>query len=296
VSRLDVRKTYKLYIGGAFPRSESGRSYEVRAADGRFLANAALASRKDARDAVAAALAAQPKWAAATAYNRGQILYRVAEMLEGRRDQFVAEVGATEGLAEPAAEGVVDAAIDRWVWYAGWSDKIAQVGGNANPVAGPYFNLSVPEPSGVVAVVAPQASSLLGLVSVVAPVIVSGNTCVVLASQERPLPAVTLSEVLATSDLPGGVVNVLTGSTAEVAPWLASHEAVRAIDLAGATTLDWGALESAAAATLTRVLRPAGDRPSTEPAVEPDWSAAPQGVYRILAFTETKTVWHPKGR
>jgi acyl-CoA reductase-like NAD-dependent aldehyde dehydrogenase len=296
VSRLDVRKTYKLYIGGAFPRSESGRSYEVRAADGRFLANAALASRKDARDAVAAALAAQPKWAAATAYNRGQILYRVAEMLEGRRDQFVAEVGAAEGLPEAAAEGVVDAAVDRWVWYAGWSDKIAQVGGNANPVAGPYFNLSVPEPTGLVAVVAPQASSLLGLVSVVAPVIVSGNTCIVLASQERPLPAVTLSEVLATSDLPGGVVNVLTGTTAEIAPWLASHEAVRGIDLAGATTLDWGALEAAAAATLTRVQRPAGDRPSTEPAVEPDWSAPPAGVTRILAFMETKTVWHPKGR
>jgi acyl-CoA reductase-like NAD-dependent aldehyde dehydrogenase len=296
VSRLDVRKTYKLYIGGAFPRSESGRTYEVRGADGRFLANAALASRKDARDAVAAALAAQPKWAAATAYNRGQILYRVAEMLEGRRDQFVAEVGAAEGLPEAAAEGVVDAAVDRWVWYAGWSDKIAQVGGNANPVAGPYFNLSVPEPTGLVAVVAPQASSLLGLVSVVAPVIVSGNTCVVLASQDRPLPAVTLSEVLATSDLPGGVVNVLTGTTAEVAPWLASHEAVRGIDLTGATTLDWGALEAAAAATLTRVLRPAGDRPSTEPAVEPDWSAAPAGVTRILAFMETKTVWHPKGR
>jgi acyl-CoA reductase-like NAD-dependent aldehyde dehydrogenase len=296
VSRLDVRKTYKLYIGGAFPRSESGRTYEVRGGDGRFLANAALASRKDARDAVAAALAAQPKWAAATAYNRGQILYRVAEMLEGRRDQFVAEVGAAEGLPEAAAEGVVDAAVDRWVWYAGWSDKIAQVGGNANPVAGPYFNLSVPEPTGVVAVVAPQASSLLGLVSVVAPVIVSGNTCVVLASQDRPLPAVTLSEVLATSDLPGGVVNLLTGTTAEVAPWLASHEAVRGIDLTGATTLDWGALEAAAAATLTRVLRPAGDRPSTEPAVEPDWSAAPAGVTRILAFMETKTVWHPKGR
>jgi len=296
VSRLDVRKTYKLYIGGAFPRSESGRSYEVRGADGAFLANAALASRKDARDAVAAAIAAQPKWAAATAYNRGQILYRVAEMLEGRRDQFVAEVSAAEGLTPDAASDVADAAIDRWVWYAGWSDKIAQVGGNANPVAGPYFNLSVPEPTGVVAVVAPQQSSLLGLVSVVAPVIVSGNTCVVLASQQRPLPAVTLSEVLATSDLPGGVVNVLTGTTAEVAPWLASHEAVRAIDLAGATTLDWGALESAGAATLTRVLRPAGDRPSTEPAVEPDWTASPQGPARILAFTETKTVWHPKGR
>ena len=183
MARLDVRKTYKLYIGGAFPRSESGRTYEVRSASGAFLANAAAASRKDARDAVGAALAAQPKWAAATAYNRGQILYRVAEMLEGRRDQFVAEVGDAEGLSADDAAALVDAAIDRWVWYAGWSDKIAQVAGNANPVAGPYFNLSVPEPTGVVAVLAPQASSLLGLVSVVAPVVVSGNTCVVLASQ-----------------------------------------------------------------------------------------------------------------
>jgi acyl-CoA reductase-like NAD-dependent aldehyde dehydrogenase len=301
--RVDVRKTYKLYIGGAFPRSESGRSYEVRAADGRFLANAAAASRKDARDAVAAALAAQVKWGAATAYNRGQILYRVAEMLEGRRDQFVSEVADAEGLDSERAESLVDAAIDRWVWYAGWSDKIAQVAGNANPVAGPYFNLSVPEPTGVVAVLAPQASSLLGLVSVVAPVIVSGNTCVLLASQERPLPAITLSEVLATSDLPGGVVNVLTGSTAEVAPWLASHEAVRALDLAGAAPLpahepsvDWGQLEAAAATTLTRVVRPAGSAPSSEAAEEPDWAAPPSGPARILAFTETKTIWHPKGR
>ncbi|HVN12603.1 MAG TPA: aldehyde dehydrogenase family protein [Kineosporiaceae bacterium] len=310
--RIDIRKTYKLYIGGAFPRSESGRSYVVRAADGRFLANAAAASRKDARDAVSAALTAQPGWAAATAYNRGQILYRVAELLQGRRDQFVSEVADAEGLhiaglgaagSDGAAAALVDAAIDRWVWYAGWSDKIAQIAGNANPVAGPYFNLSVPEPTGVVAVLAPQASSLLGLVSVVAPVIVSGNACVVLASQERPLPAVTLSEVLATSDLPGGVVNVLTGSTAEVAPWLAAHEAVGALDLAGAAPLpgrqasvDWGELERSAASTLTRVLRLAGSAPSSEPAEEPDWTAPPPGPARILAFTETKTVWHPKGR
>ena len=309
MARLDVRKTYKLYLGGAFPRSESGRTYEVRDASGGFVANAALASRKDARDAVGAALAAQPKWAGATAYNRGQILYRVAELLEGRREQFVAEVTAVEGLAPGAGAAVVDAAIDRWVWYAGWSDKIAQVAGSANPVAGPYFNLSVPEPTGVVAVLAPQASSLLGLISVVAPVIVAGNACVVLASQHRPLPAITLSEVLATSDLPGGVVNVLTGSTAEVAPWLASHEAVRALDLAGAAPLpgaaalpdgerwvDWGELEAAAGATLTRVLRPAGDGSASEPLVEPDWTAPPPGPGRILAFTETKTVWHPKGR
>src|SRR3954452_8238280 len=296
MARLNVRKTYKLYSGGAFPRSESGRTYEVRSSSGAFLANAALASRKDARDAVGAALAAQPKWTAATAYDRGQVLYRVAEMLEGRRDQFVTEVAAAEGLSPDAAGTAVDTAIDRWVWYAGWSDKVAQVAGAANPVGGPYFNLSVPEPTGVVAVIAPQASSLLGLVSVVAPVIVSGNAVVVLASQDRPLPAVTLSEVLATSDVPGGVVNLLTGSTAEVAPWLASHEAVRAIDLAGATAVEWGELEAGAASTLTRVLRPVGDRPASEAAVEPDWTAAPHGPARILVFTETKTVWHPKGR
>ena len=210
-TRLAIRKTYKLFIGGAFPRSESGRSYVVTSVNGDFLANAALASRKDVRDAVVAARKAFPGWAGATAYNRGQILYRIAEMLEGRRDQFIAEVGG-----EAAAE--VDAAIDRWVWYAGWADKLAQVYGNANPVAGPFFNLSAPEPTGVVGIVAPQASSLLGLVSVLAPVVVSGNAAVVLAAEQRPLPAVTLAEVLATSDLPGGVVNLLTGRVAETAP------------------------------------------------------------------------------
>src|SRR4051794_36558540 len=242
--RLSVRKTYKLFIGGAFPRSESGRSYPVTSADGRFLANAALGSRKDARDAVVAARAAFPKWSGATAYNRGQILYRVAEMLEGRRAQFVEEVGDAEGLDRRGAGLVVDAAIDRWVWYAGWSDKVAQVLGGTNPVAGPYFDFSVPEPSGVVAVLAPQESSLLGLVSVVAPVIVTGGTVVVLASELRPLPAVTLAEVLATSDVPGGVVNVLTGRTAEVAPWLAAHMDVAGIDLTGAADVDVAALEA----------------------------------------------------
>ena len=291
-SRVAVRKTYKLFVGGGFPRSESGRSYRVTDHHGRFTANAAMASRKDARDAVLAARKAFPGWAGATAYNRGQVLYRVAEMMEGRRDQFVAEVAAAEGLDGTGAGRVVDAAIDRWVWYAGWSDKIAQVAGAANPVAGPFFNLSVPEPTGVVAVIAPRASSLLGLVSVVAPVIVSGNTGVVLASQLRPLPAVILAEVLATSDLPGGVLNLLTGLTAEVAPWLASHEDVDGLDLAGASE-DWGALERAAASTLTRVLRPAG---TGAEAVEPDWTATPDGPRRILAFCEIKTVWHPTGR
>jgi acyl-CoA reductase-like NAD-dependent aldehyde dehydrogenase len=289
--RVEVRKTYKLYVGGAFPRSESGRSYEVVDSRGRFLANAALASRKDARDAVVAARAALPGWAGATAFNRGQVLYRVAELMEGRRAQFVDEVSRGEGLTRPRAEVVCSQAIDRWVWYAGWTDKVAQVAGNANPVAGPYFNMSAPEPTGVVAVVAPQQSSLLGLVSVLAPVLVSGNTAVVLASESRPLPAVTLSEVLATSDVPGGVVNVLTGRTAEVAPWLASHADVNAIDLTGATAapgVDWAALEVAAAENLKRVLRPSDG-------AEPSWSQPPPGPARILTFTETKTVWHPKG-
>jgi acyl-CoA reductase-like NAD-dependent aldehyde dehydrogenase len=285
--RLDVRKTYKLYVGGKFPRSESGRSYEVTDAKGRFLANAAWASRKDARDAVVAARSAFPAWSGATAYNRGQVLYRVAEMLEGRREQFVAEVGDAEGLAARAARAAVDAAIDRWVWYAGWCDKFTQVDGASNPVAGPYFNFSVPEPTGVVAVFAPQASSLLGLVSVVAPVVVSGNTCVVVASQERPLPAVTLGEVLATSDVPGGVVNLLTGFVAELAPPLASHLDVNALDLAGVADRELATdLEVEAAANLKRVMPP--------PVAEPGWTATPDPRC-ILAFTEVKTVWHPMG-
>ena len=293
--RIEVRKTYKLYIGGAFPRSESGRSYEVTDSRGAFLANAAMGSRKDARDAVVAARSAFGKWSTATAYNRGQVLYRVAELMEGRRAQFAAEVGAAEGLTPAGADKVVTAAIDRWVWYAGWSDKIAQVLGGVNPVAGPYFNISGPEPTGVVAALAPQRSSLLGLVSVLAPIVVSGNTAVVLGSQQRPLPAVTLSEVLATSDVPAGVINLITGRTAEIAPWLASHQDVNAIDLAGAADandLAWADLELAAADNLKRVLRPAGDG---DGAVEPDWTRTPD-LTRIKAFLETKTVWHPKGR
>jgi acyl-CoA reductase-like NAD-dependent aldehyde dehydrogenase len=280
MSRVPVWKTYKLYIGGAFPRSESGRSYVVTDHDGGFLANAAMASRKDARDAVVAARKAFAGWSAATAYNRGQVLSRAAELMAGRRAQFVTEVRAAEGLKAKDAEAVVDAAVDRWVWYAGWSDKIAQVRGAANPVAGPYFNFSLPEPTGVVAVLAPQESSLLGLVSVVAPAVVSGNTAVVLASERRPLPAVTLSEVLATSDVPGGVINVLTGRTAEIAPWLASHMDVNAIDLAGAP--DDPALAVAAAENLKRVVRVA----------DGDWTATP-ALDRMLACLETKTVWHP---
>lgn len=292
--RLDVRKTYKLYVGGKFPRSESGRTYPVHAADGSQLAQAAHASRKDARDAVVAARSAVPTWSGATAYNRGQVLYRVAEMLEGRAAQFVELVADAEGVSLEAAHEQVTAAVDRWVWYAGWTDKITQVAGNANPVAGPYFNLSVPEPTGVVAVLAPQASSLLGLTSVVAPVIATGNTCVVVTSFDRPLPAVALGEVLATSDLPGGVVNLLTGSAAELGPWLASHRDVDAIDLTGAAALaepTWGDLEAAASDTLTRVLRPE-DLPD---GAEPDWTPVPD-PRRMVTFMETKTVWHPKGR
>jgi acyl-CoA reductase-like NAD-dependent aldehyde dehydrogenase len=285
--RLAVRKTYKLYVGGAFPRSESGRTYEVRAADGRFLANAARASRKDARDAVVAARKAVAGWSGATAYNRGRVLYRVAEVLEGRRAQFVAEVADSEGLSPAAAGRAVDAAVDRWVWYAGWSDKVAQVVGSSNPVAGPYFDFSVPEPTGVVAVVAPQESSLLGLVSVVAPAVVTGNTVVVVAAEAAPLPAVTLAEVLATSDVPAGVVNLLTGSPAEIAPWLASHMDVNAIDLTGVGDPALAAdLEREAAGNLKRVVRP--------PREALDWAADP-GLDRLRAFLETKTVWHPVG-
>jgi acyl-CoA reductase-like NAD-dependent aldehyde dehydrogenase len=276
--RLPVRKTYKLFIGGGFVRSESGR-YD-RAGD----FNVPRGSRKDVRDAVAAARKAGAPWTARTAYNRGQILYRIAEMLEGRRDQYVAEVADAEGLSKSKAAAQVDAAIDRWVWYAGWTDKIAQVVGGGNPVAGPFFNLSSPEPTGVVAVLAPQKSSFLGLVSVVAPVIATGNTAVVIASEKSPLPALSLGEVLATSDLPGGVVNVLSGRTAEIAAPLAAHQDVNAIDLAGADEVLAKDLEIAAADNLKRVLRP-------QPV---DYTKTP-GTDRLTAFLETKTVWHPMG-
>jgi acyl-CoA reductase-like NAD-dependent aldehyde dehydrogenase len=284
--RLAVRKTYKLYLGGAFPRSESGRTYEVVDAKGHFLANAAWASRKDARDAVVAARGAFGKWSGATAYNRGQVLYRVAEVMEGRAAQFAEEVAAGEGLSSSKARAEVDAAIDRWVWYAGWTDKLAAVLGSTNPVAGPYFGFSVPEPTGVVAVLAPQHSSLLGLVSVLAPVLAGGNTAVVVSSKDRPLPAITLGEVLATSDVPGGVVNLLTGDAAEIGPWLAEHADVDAIDLAGAPGPLAMELERSAAGTIKRVLR--------APAEEPDWAAGP-GLSRLRPFLETKTVWHPIG-
>ncbi|HET6152074.1 MAG TPA: aldehyde dehydrogenase family protein [Marmoricola sp.] len=284
MTRLDVKKTYKLYINGDFPRSESGRSYVVNDAKGGFLANASQASRKDARDAVRAARAAFGGWSGRTAYNRGQVVYRIAEVLEGRREQFEAELKASEGITVAKARTYVDAAIDRLVWYAGWADKIAQVTGGANPVAGPYFNHSAPEPSGVIAVVAP-AGPLLGLVSVVAPLITTGNTCVVIASEPHPLTAITLGEVMATSDLPGGVVNMLTGTVAEIAPWLASHLDVNGLDLTGVTDPDLArTLEASAAENLKRVRRPGPE----------DLLAAP-GLDRMTKFLETKTVWHPMG-
>lgn len=282
--RAPIRKTYKLYVGGAFPRSESGRSYPVSADDGTLLAHAAQASRKDARDAVRAARSAFAGWSVATAYNRGQVLYRVAEVLEGRREQFVAELAAAENLGGQQARGKVDEAIDRWVHYAGWADKYAQVVGATNPVAGSYFSFSLPEPTGVVAVLAPQDDSLLGLVSVLAPVLTTGNTAVVVASENRPLPAITLAEVLATSDVPGGVVNILTGRTAEIAPWLASHRDVNAIDLTGAPEELRRDLATAAADNVKRVFLPRST----------DWALEP-GLERLSAFVETKTVWHPIG-
>jgi acyl-CoA reductase-like NAD-dependent aldehyde dehydrogenase len=281
--RLAVRKTYKLFIGGAFPRSESGRVYPVLGDGGTLLGNAAQASRKDARDAVSAARTAVAKWSGATAYNRGQVLYRVAEMLDGRAAQFTAEVAAAERVTEREAGRQVDAAIDRWVWYAGWPDKVAQVAGGVNQVAGPYFNFSVPEPTGVVAVIAPREPSLLGFVSVVAPVIATGNAAVVVASEDHPLPAVSLAEVLAASDLPGGVVNVLTGRTGELAPVLAGHMDVNAIDLTGVAPDARAELERLAAGSVKRVF-----------AADEDWAAAPS-ARRMLAFLETKTVWHPMG-
>jgi acyl-CoA reductase-like NAD-dependent aldehyde dehydrogenase len=256
----------------------------VTSPQGELLAHAAQASRKDLRDAVVAARKAFAGWSGATAYNRGQVLYRVAELLEGRREQFIAEVVASEGGSAEAAAAQVDAAIDRWVYYAGWSDKYAQVAGGTNPVSGPYFTFSLPEPTGVVGIVAPQSSSLLGLVSVVAPALATGNTVVVLSSQDRPLPAVSLTEVLATSDVPGGVLNLLTGVTAELAPWLAGHRDVNAIDLTGAAVEQRRDLQIMAADNVKRVFVPRAD----------DWSVDP-GTSRLAAFVETKTVWHPIG-
>jgi acyl-CoA reductase-like NAD-dependent aldehyde dehydrogenase len=291
--RIGVRKTYKLYIGGAFPRSESGRSYVVSDTNGDPIANAVRASRKDLREAVRAARKAFQPWADKTAMNRGQVLYRVAELMQGRRDQFVSEIVVAEGLRETKARDVVDRAIDRWVWYAGWADKIAQVLGSSNPVAAPYFNFTIPEPTGVVGIVAPETSSLLGLVSRVAPALVAGNAVVILTSETRPLPAITLSEVLATSDVPGGVINVLTGIKTELVPVLAGHVDVDTIDVWGVPTALRTETELVAADNIKRIARrPAGitdakfDWLDDRAAERPEW---------IAAYLEMKTVWHPIG-
>jgi len=289
--RLGVRKTYKLYIGGAFPRTESGRSYEVFGAKGDLLANACRGTRKDIREAVRAARAAFGGWASRTAYNRSQVLYRIAELMEGRRDQFIGEVMVSEGVSRPRATRNVDAAIDRWVWYAGWADKYPQVIGTVNPVAGPYFNFSVPEPTGVVGIIAPEASSLVGLVSRLAPAIVSGNAAVVIGSESRPLPAVTLTEVLAASDVPGGVVNLITGLRRELVGHLAGHMDVNALDAFGASVAESTQLEVVAVENVKRFVRP----PMTG-LDRYDWLAeSAQSPYHIGEFVEIKTVWHPIG-
>jgi acyl-CoA reductase-like NAD-dependent aldehyde dehydrogenase len=291
--RIEVRKTYKLYIGGAFPRSESGRSYLVSAADGSPLANANRASRKDLRDAVRAARKAFPGWSDRTAMNRGQVLYRVAELMEGRRDQFVDEVRQAEGASAVKAREIVVRAIDRWVWYAGWADKIAQVLGASNPVAADYFNFTIPEASGVVGIVAPEASSLLGLVSRLAPPLVTGNAVVVLTSETRPLPAITLTEVLATSDVPDGVVNVLTGRKHELVPVLAAHVDVDALDVWGVPDDLRTETELAAADSVKRIAR----RPRGVTDARFDWldDKASERPEWIAAYLEMKTVWHPIG-
>jgi acyl-CoA reductase-like NAD-dependent aldehyde dehydrogenase len=283
MTRLAVRKTYKLYVGGAFARSESGRHDPVLDHEGSHVANITRASRKDVRDAVKAARKAQPGWAGKTAYNRGQILYRVAELMEGRRAQFEQECGQASS-ADPGRE--VDASIDRWVWYAGWCDKVHHVLGTVNPVAGPYFNFTIPESTGVVGVVAPEEPPLLGLVSRLAPAVVSGNAVVLLASERWPLPAITLTEVLATSDVPPGVINVLTGFKKELTPWLAGHMDVNAIDLTGVPESARTEAERLAAENVKRVAR---SRATDY------FSPAAQTPYDITAFMEMKTVWHPMG-
>lgn len=284
--RLGVPKTYKLFIGGKFPRSESGRSFEVLGPKGEFIANASLASRKDARDAVSAARRAVNGWSGATAYNRGQVLYRIAEVLDGRRDQFVAELVAT-GSTRRAAEAEVEATIATWIFYAGFSDKYAQVVGSANPVAAPYFNFSLPDPTGVVALVAPDGAGwrLRGIAAVLAPAIMSGNAAVLVVRGSAALSGISFAEVLATSDVPAGVVNVLTGDARELTPHLAAHMDVNAIDLAGCDEADFARdMEAAAAENLKRVVRPR-DFPRTHVG----------SLDEITRFIELKTVWHPIG-
>jgi acyl-CoA reductase-like NAD-dependent aldehyde dehydrogenase len=279
MSRIDVNKTYKLFIGGAFPRSESGRVYEIKGANKKFIANPSLASRKDLRDAVVAAKSAQPGWANATAFNRGQILYRIAEIMEGRSEQFVDEICALEGVTNKVAKTQVEAAIDTWVWYSGWCDKLSSVTGSLNQVSGPFYNFTTPEPLGIVAIFAENKPSLLGVVRTLAPVLAGGNTAVLIASENYPLPAITLSEALATSDVPGGVVNILTGKSAELAPWVGSHMEIDGVDVAGLSKKQEEELKLVGADNLKRIFR---FNPDNHPE-------------RILSFMEQKTVWHPIG-
>jgi acyl-CoA reductase-like NAD-dependent aldehyde dehydrogenase len=277
-NRIDVKKTYKLFINGAFPRTESGRTYEVKSALGKFIANPCLASRKDLREAVVAARAGQVGWNKATAYNRGQVLYRIAEMLEGRRGQFVDEIVISTGVTKVRGEKEVSDAVDRLVWYAGWTDKIASLAGSTNPVAGPYYNFTIPESMGVVAAIAPETPSLLGLIDAITPIITSGNAVIVLASTKAPLSALSFAEVLATSDLPAGVVNILTGKKEEIAPWMASHMDIDAMDITGLTGKQAVAIKVAGAQNLKRIHSFKSNDPG-----------------RILAFMEAKTVWHSIG-
>ena len=277
-NRIDVKKTYKLFINGAFPRTESGRTYEIKSAKGVFIANPCLASRKDLKDAVVAARTAQSGWNKASAYNKGQILYRIAEMLEGRRGQFVEEIVLVTGATKSKAEKEVTDSVDRLVWYAGWSDKLSSLSGALNPVAGPYYNFTVPESMGVIAAIAPEAPSLLGLIDVIAPIIVGGNTVVVLASTKAPLSAMSFAEVIATSDVPAGVINILTGKKDEIAPWMATHMDIDGFDISGLAAKSHGAIRIAGAENLKRIY---------------SFKSADPG--RILAFLENKTVWHPIG-
>jgi len=279
MSRIDVNKTYKLFIGGAFPRSESGRVYEIKGANKKFIANPALASRKDLRDAVVAAKAAHSGWANATAFNRGQILYRVAEIMQGRSDQFIDEICALEGVTTKVAKVQVEEAIDTWVWYSGWCDKLSSVSGSLNQVSGPFYNFTTPEALGVVAIFAENKPSLLGVVRTLAPVIASGNSAVLIASEIYPLPAITLSEVLATSDVPAGVVNILTGKITELAPWIGSHMEIDGVDVTGLSKKQEEELKLVGADNLKRIFR-------FSPTNHPE---------RILSFMEQKTVWHPIG-
>lgn len=277
--RLDVKKTYKLFIDGAFPRSESGRTYEVKGAKGGFVANAALASRKDLRDAVVAARAAQNGWAGATAFNRGQILYRIAEMMEGRTSQFIDEIVALEGVTPAAARKQVEQAIDLWVWYSGWCDKIGAIYGSTNAVSGSFYNFTIPESLGVVATFAPAKPSLLGVVQALAPVLAGGNAAILIAAEKYPLTAITLSEAIGTSDVPKGVVNILTGSAAELSPWIGSHMDIDGVDASGLTAAQEKELRMAGADNLKRIFR----------------FKEAQSPQRVLSFMENKTVWHPIG-